>query len=544
MKNEVYVWMLIIVAIVSVALYARYFYQPAVSIALAMNANVPSQFYPYQKATVNIDVFNNGSSVISNMSIGIVVNENLTTLYKVTLPVGKQTSLSYNYSPLTPGTYAIKAVADPGRLYNIADRDRSQASVQITVLGAQNATPGDMLPPRNAIALHAENLTRGGYLLSTYLYDQYNVSNIGISDNGYLNGFLTPVLNLTSYYIKNISITNADYENGTSAQSIWIKGYLAPNIFSVAASASGLRWKNYTADSTTVTLVNVGGNATFCSWYSGGWLKTLSYAGGKGTCMDVFNGTESAGPILPGGISNALSDKISIANASELGSYSGIGKNGAYAARSSFFNNASFIYASIMNNTLQSDTCYGIISIFNGTYYCSTYLMPKSGGIQALSLIRTTTFFSKYNLTVMSLVNTSLALREVPETIALMKGFNITGTSLVLKSGITNVCSFDDTFGCGNVSYSDGTVTFRATNRLNQTLRLDNAECYTLGSVIPLPVNITLEPMQSTDISTACYGLSGKLSGFALNLHLKLALNYSVANLTNKVLGSAFIPIG
>jgi hypothetical protein len=544
MKNEVLVWIFVIAIIISVALYIRFFYQPTLTIALSSNNTVQSLLYPYQKVMLSFGVLNRGGSAINNMSVGILVNGNVTSLYKVTLPAGKQATIYYNYSPTKAGSYNISAVADPGKLYNLEDRAGAQAGIEFTVQQPQDSAPEGMLPKSNITAISGENFTRAGYLLSSYLSNQYDMSGLALTNDGSLNNFITPVLNLTSYYIKNISVSDADYDGGSSIYSIWIKGYLSANIFSIAAAASNLKWNSTTTTAGTTTFVNVSKNTTFCSWYAGGWLKTLSVRG-AGTCLGLLlpTGTPS-GNLSGGGISNTLYERIMIKNSSVIGNYSGMSGNKTYAAKTFFFTNTSFIYASISNNSIKSGTCYGIISKFNGTDYCSTYLLPTSGGIQSLSLIRTTAYVGTYNYTLLSLMNTSIVLRQVPIMGEIIDSIKTQGPSLAMTSGVVNTCSLNETFGCSNLAYNNGTVTYELTNRLNTTLNVKGAECYTVGSTIAFPINVTLGSFQSTNVSTACYGLTGKLSGFVIGQHLKLAINYTIANATKLALGTAFIPFG
>jgi hypothetical protein len=541
MKNEKYLWVAIAAVILLAAVYFKYFYQPAIGIELSIVGTVNQPLYPYQRITLLINASNNGGNAINNMSVGIIINGNLTALYKVALPVGKQTTISYNYSPVAPGTYTISAVADPGRFYNLVDRSKATANESFVVSEADNASPSGFLPLHNISKITNENLTKGGYLVSVYIWNQYGISRFSLTGNKALDRFLNPLLNLTSYYISNIIVANAKYPENVSAYSLWIKGYLSPNIFSVAASAAGLKWSNITAGIGRVTLVKIADNMTFCSWYSKGWMKTLSYQGNI-TCADLLNETGLPHQPLSGGIARQFYEKTLIPNASPLGEFSGVENNATYAARLSLFNNASFIYASVANNTLKGDTCYGLVSSINNSHYCSSILYSGN-----FSLIRTTAYVDTYNLTVMSLVNTSVVSEQVPIAIHIIKGFNISGNYLQFQSGITNTCSFSNGFGCDNLTYNlNGTASFRIMNEMNESVNLKGVSCYNFGNPHPTPLNTILSKGNTTKITTGCYGVTGKLSGLqvAIDLHLKLLLNYSIANMTHLVNGTAFIPFG
>lgn len=545
MKREVYFWVLIIVVIAAVALYFRLFYQPMLTISLGISSRVPAALYPYQKAMFDINAFNNGSSAVNNMSLGVTVNGNLTTLYKVTLPAGKQTTIGFNYSPTTSGAYVVDVVADPGKLYNLADRSAAQASYSFTVTAAENASPASLLPKQNVSSFKSSSLSNGGYVVSTYIYDQYGISRFALTDNPDLNRFLKPVLNLTSYYIKNISVAQAKYKDNSSAYSIWIRGYIAPNIFSAATTGSSLSTTNVSTKVGNATYIKLLNNTSFCSWYGGGWIKIVAAYNGK-NCILIVNETANASSETEfAGLGSLFSGRFAaIKNASFIGNYSGVSGSGDYIGRLLLFRNSSFVYAGIENTTGRNTTCYGLMNTENGTSYCSSYLFPKSQQIGNLSLIQTTAYKGKYNVSAFSLVNTSVVLALVPEVVGMLQGLNVSGSSLAFKSGIVNSCEFNASFPCSNTTYSNGTATFSILNNMSSEVKVNSISCYTLPGMLPSPVNKMLSSGSSLHISAPCFNLTTKLGGLELDLHLHIALNYSVSNLTHELVGSAFIPFG
>ena len=173
-------------------------------------------------------------------------------------------------------------------------------------------------------------------------------------------------------------------------------------------------------------------------------------------------------------------------------------------------------------------------------------MFPVSGKIGSLSLIRTTAYVGSYNFTTMSLVNTSIATSQIPVALDTIDSFKTPGNSLLLESGVVNTCSFNDTFGCSNITYLNGTVSFRVTNKLATPVTLNSADCSIIGTIFPTPIlNVTLGSMQSASVSAQCYSVTGRLSGFLLGQGLKLAMNYTAANgMTQNALGNAFIVFG
>ena len=114
MNREIYVWLVVILAVAFAGLYLRYFYQAQIGIELSLNTTgLNTSLYPYQRFSLPIVVSNTGGGAIENLSLGVFINGNLTVPYKVTLPQGKQAIIRYNYTPSTPGAYNIMVSADP-----------------------------------------------------------------------------------------------------------------------------------------------------------------------------------------------------------------------------------------------------------------------------------------------------------------------------------------------------------------------------------------------------------------------------------------------
>lgn len=545
MNREVYVWALIIIAILAVAFYLRLFYQPEINIALGISGNNPTQFYPFQKATFVINAHNNGSSAISNMSLAVSVNGNTMMLYKITLPAGKQTTISYNYSPASSGQYVISVVADPSRLYNLVDRSKSQADTDFSVMQPQNASPSATLPNQNFTAFQETNLTSGGYIISTHIADQYNVSRLALTYSPQLNNFLMRVLNLTTSYVRNLSLAQVRYVNGSEAYSLWIRGYIVPSIFGDAATGLGLSTTTLNTKVGKTTFVQVITNATLCSWYSGGWTKVLAEYGNMG-CYALVNETaQNTNPIQqPAGLAGNFSAGFRINDSSLLGRYNGVSESGGYMGGIWLLSNTSFIYVSIANTTGRNSTCFGAIGVENGNSYCTTYLYPASNQIGNFSLVRTTAYKGAYNLSAFALVNTSIVLEQAQLSQNILEHFNVSGPSLTFKSGIVNSCSFNQTFSCNNATYLNGTISFTLTNNMSSTARLNSISCFINAGVLPIPLNVSLAHGETSSISAPCYNITTRLSGPTLGLHLDLGLNYTTSNSTKIAYGSAFIPFG
>ncbi|MGC8547689.1 MAG: CARDB domain-containing protein [Candidatus Micrarchaeia archaeon] len=539
MKNEIYFWILAIIAIIGIALAIRFLYQPMISIRLSTNTGL-IHAYPYQTIEVPITVFNNGNAAIKNMSIGIYVNNTFNMLYHITLPAGKELTILYNYTPAYPGTYTIQAVADPGRLYNIADRATAQTSTTAYVSPAENATPYSLLPAGNIVNQSVIKLDSGAYVFASYLNSTYGLK-MGLTPNSRINSFLNAVLGYVIYYIREIASASAQYKNGSQAYAIWLQGYVSPNMTNTAAVITGMKSENITRNGISVTFVSLGGNTTLCSYYSRGWIKILGYMG-NGTCLSELNTSKITSIRLASFYNKTM------ANATNIGNYSFVGKVGEISGDFALFANRTLMYATVSNSSVSknsSNVCYGLINTFGNESYCSEYVFPVSTAhiVNGSSLIRTTAYINSYNASVYSLVNTSLIMDQVPINIQAIKGYGIKGGYLAFVSGIKSTCSFNSTFACSNVTWTNGTLGFRLRN-LGSTARLNSVSCYMTPKAIPQTLNETIQSNSTIGINATCYESGAKMSGIALNLGLKLVLNYTLNNSTQQVNGTAYIPIG
>ncbi|VVB77005.1 Uncharacterised protein [uncultured archaeon] len=544
MKNETYVWISILIIIAVAALSFRYLYQPTLSVELGMNGSAAiAGLYPYQNAALPITIYNSGSGPVKNLSIGVFVNGNLTTLYKITLPSGKQTVIPFNYSPTEQGTYNITATADPSKLYAISNREKATSAIVLTVKAPDNESAYGLLPLANVTLRRDVNLRHGGYLTSTYIGNEYNDSGLSVIDNKKVGGFIGPLLNLTAYYINNMTVSSAKYVNGDSAYAIWIRGYINPDVISFAANASGLRHSSIMTASGNMTFVRVSNDTSLCSWYSGGWLKMLAYVGAK-NCSQALS--ESAASAPSNRVVDSFYGKLMPAGGSVLANYTWISGAVSSSSTLSMLGNSSFVYEGISNNTARDSACYGIVSTTNGTHYCSTYVVPKSNKIGGpYSLIKTTAYIGTYNLTVMSLFNSSFMQTQIPLNINLIREFNISGKSQGFRSGLVNTCSFNQSLLCSNVTFANGTISFRIANNYSSPIRLDSISCFANGASPATELDQVLGAGQAYNATTQCYSKGSVISGIPLNLYLNLKLNYTAsANETRVLVGNAHILFG
>ena len=542
--NETYIWIVIVAVVLAVALYFRYMYQPSLGIELSMNASAQGQLYPYQTSYLPIKAYNTGSAPITNMSVGIEINNNLTRLYKITLPPGKETVIYYNYTPKEPGNYNISAVADPGKLYNIADRSRTKAGADLQVLVPENAMPYGMLPSGNITSSGAYDVRGAGFIASSFLYGSYNISEFGLTSIRDANRLLYPVFNSVAYYIANLSVAHANYSDGSVAYSIWLKGYISQNITNTAAALYGINAMTADRNGKNITFVEMKNGTSVCSFYSKGWIKMLAFSGAD-SCLSALNSTGNATLA-----ENPLYNKTVPKNTSIFGNFSdSTGEIGRTATL--YLENNSIIYSSITSNDGKNSTCsshrnYGVVSTYDGISFCSTYITQTSSSKNlSIALLETKAFVGNYNLSVLSLINVAKLSDQVPINIGIIRGFNITGQSIQFVSGFKNTCSFNtSSFGCDNATLSNSTLTFGLTDNAGNAIRLNGISCYELPPQLEIGLNKSMTSGSEASISVPCYNLGKSISGLTLGLNLNILLNYTIDNKTQTTLGSAHLTIG
>lgn len=411
-------------------------------------------------------------------------------------------------------------------------------------MAPDNATPYALLPAANLTSLQSVNLQRGGYIVNAYLNSSFSTGAFAIIGNGEINSFIGPVLNLTAYYTYNSSLANAKYVNGDRAYSIWIRGYANPSIVATAANASKLQYSSIRTSFGNMTLVKISNGTTLCSWYAGGWLKMLAYVGSR-SCYQAINA--SAAGAVNGPAHSVLPSSSALENASLLANYTGKMGSVTYSATLSMLGsstNSSFVYVEVSNNTAVDNICDGIITNVSNKHYCSVYLFPLSGSAGSISLIKTTSYAGTYNLTVMSLVNTSKILAQAQTNINIIRGFNFSGSSIGFISGRVDTCSFNASFPCANATFNNGMMTFRITDNMSSGAKLNRVACYSSGTANQTYVGSALTAGGTMNVTVPCYSYGALISGIPLNLNLNLLLNYTVANTMKTLAGRAYIPIG
>lgn len=525
MVREAYVWAAFIVIVIAVAAYFRFYYQPTLSMAVGMPPG-PVSVYPYQELRIPIVINNTGAAGIYNMSFGLYTDGNISMVYKADIPAGKRATVYYNFTPTESGAYNISFVADPGRLYDISDRQFARSSIDVNVMQADRADPYSLINPAGMLGADQFNLSASGYEIATYLYNNFSADKLELTGSPLVNSFVYPMLDVYAKYIEHIAIAHA-YYNGSYEASMWLQGYLLPSAFYEAAIGKNL---NATMDG-NLTVIEFGSGTSMCSWYSGGWIKSVvSVKGADCRLLAARSGSFS--------YTSPLYSKLGAASP-QLLNYSGFYQNISYAGDISIAN-SSFVYRSLISGTNASNVCWGNIYSFNGVSYCGQFLQ----GVSNTVLLKYERITGAYNMSEWILANDSQLSSSADRAVSLLSGYNFTGKDVAFVSGYAtanNTCYIDSHVRCGGESFSHNSLSFRITSTYGESMTLEGVKCFGVGSSPETKLSGTLAQGGSANISTPCYTGGNEITGGIIGSTLNLDLYYTVGNRTVISDGYAYI---
>ncbi|MCL5100549.1 MAG: hypothetical protein M1122_01155 [Candidatus Marsarchaeota archaeon] len=521
-KLEMYLWIVFIAAIAVAVVYSRFIYKPEVVMSLRFTST-PSNIFVYQNVVLPINVSNIGSIQIINMSVGIFVNNTLSGIYHVSLPRNTSATLNFSYTPKLPGKYNVTVMADPNNLYNLGNR-KSASDTFILVANPVETPAAYSLLPDGPIVSRSMVMTNLGYVASSYLLNNYSMTQLGLSNISVANSLFYPLLNLTTPYLSDVAVASARYNNA-SALSLWISGYLKPNIVDVAAEGKGINFTNESVGGKSVSVMQLDSNTTLCSWYDGGWIKNFVYRGPL-SCLSVLNRTI----VQNKSQSNPLADKLNQLSQGVVENFS-YAYGGNYIIGKMLVVNSSVMFASLQNFGIDNNRlCSGPITNINNASYCSYYVFPLSGMIGNFSLIKTLAFTKEYNSSVVALVNTSDVLNQVAYNIGALNQFNITGPYLNFSSGISNICKFGGGFECSSAKLINNSVMFTLVNKNNESVVLNSVGCIVQNATYYTNLTSVVEVGKSVNVTSGCGDLfsSSNPNSYVASIYLKFGLNYTI----------------
>ena len=537
---------IILIAFIAVAAYAAYsllgpyFIQTPVSIGLSFASQSPSQIYPFEKVNLPLQISNLGSNPIENMNIQVYMNGNAFEYYTVTLPQGKSATISFNFTPDSAGSYAISAAADPGKLYDVADRNAAQSAVYVNVSAYEKADPWSLLPSGNVTSTSYFNGTPLALVTLDLLKSEYGISLLHNSQTTGFDNVFWPMFNVTNQYIRNVSIAYANYSGGSSAYSVWLRAYLVPSVVKDAESGAGLYTLTTQMDGINVTYSRYG-KTSVCSWYSEGWIKIVEYS--DSNCTSAASGS-IAGNYLHG---YAYQQPVNI---TLPGNYSSGGINASYAyalgnsrfgiGRMGVLGDGIAVPMVAGNSDTSKRTCYGTISTYGNVSVCSTYLFASGQrGIGPTSVVMSTRLTSRYNASMILFVNTSALSSNLQLATNYLDSLKLNGTGVGFTSALQSSCSFESRFSCTYYNFTNSTLDI-GLDSINGTSKVVNAQCF-YGKAGKSENESVYVGNSVKEISINCYDGANRISGVALGLNLTVKIGYTVGNSVGDASGSAMI---
>ncbi|MCL5786580.1 MAG: hypothetical protein M1520_00025 [Candidatus Marsarchaeota archaeon] len=544
MKNEIYLWIALFVIIAVAALWYRFYYTASYQLTVSFNrTSLSNSIYPYQNVVMPIVVSNTGGSAISNLDFGLYMNGSLKNTYKLDIPVGKSAVIPFNYTPTTAGTYNVLVVADPGKVFDISDRQQAQANASFTVLNSEAPAPYEYINGNGLVSGSYSTLGTTGIITDSYLYTNYTFSKAAFSNISALNNLLYPITDIAGAYINEMAYSNGYYGGDNSISSIWIKSYIEPSAFAYAVSYKGLQHHNFSVNGTSVLFAKLSNSSTMCSWYSGGWIKIIG-TNGTANCTSVVKSPASLHyePVLSG---MAFANNTIASNATSIGNYSEFVGNVFTQGRMLELNDSVDYIQVSTNLTNPFLVCYGAIYNISDVYLCSTYNLNSAGKIGNYSFVTTRAYLGSLNYTAYSLSATSDILRSVPEAISIIQAasYKNRAKSLQFLPGINSNCGFVEGFNCTDISFINSTVHFKIRNLYNSSVSLTSGSCFAEApSHLFQNMSYVLGHNESANVSIGCSYYNGtRIYGVPFNLYLGLTVNYTLNKTRSQANGSAYI---
>lgn len=550
--REIIVYALIAAIIVAVVVFALSgsILNSSYNVSVALSGVGQSAAYPYQTSHFMITVANNGSSKVNNMLLGFYINGISISTNTVSIPPHQSITLYRNYTYKASGNYSFQAVADPGHLLNMPNRQQASSSLVSRISQPQTADVYTSIPNANITSTQEFTLSGMGAYSSVAVASRYNIT--------LFNQLLGPAQGVMLKAFQNFAPgiayakgAYAQYANNSTAYVVWLQGTVnAPlinNLLSSFVGSSTARYGNITYTRTSNTI-------STCDWYESGWTKLISYYNNSrpGTCMNLalarFNSSEGAF------IANSLISKTNFTDyqadfyytdSTQLGSILAYSKNSLSATR--LFNNTVGLFASSISElprgingiSTSRNLCYGLIYNNKSTHVCSIVVPTRNSSVtQPFELVKSTEILPDYLVVVYSLVNSTLATIAHANAANLMGALTMNSTSAAWTTGFQNGCSMtNSSIGCAfrKFNYSGGTAYVNMTNMYASPIMISAINCGIAPGFPNTAIGQTIAVNKTVPLSFTCYNLAVP-SVAAINQYT-LNVTYVINNSTRSASG-------
>lgn len=542
---------LFVVVVIAAVIAAAEFTSNSYSLSVIMASNRTAIIFPYHTSLFTIKVSNNGGSAIKNLIVGLYLNGTELKHYTVTIPGHNNVTLSANYTYRTSGTFYFQAVADPGKLLNVANRNGTESGVLVNVTAPELPNVYKSIPNGNVVDTQSFVLSGTGMYSTSAIAQTYNLK--------LMNAVFGSSKNMTAKIFENIYGyiayafgASTDYANGTSAYSVWLQGTVTPDLVGLVTSTFRVPMSNATVNGTRIVVARTGNQTSMCTSYSNGWTKMLVYYNNSknATCLS-FMGREYQ-PTESNTLVDALNSSKEItryqsgfmyANSTKLGSslpYS----NSAFGVIN-FFQNDYGLFAGYVQRSVNAvditanRTCYGITYDNGNTHMCSYITVPTDFSMaQGYGLVNTTEVTANYTVTLYSLVNESNLLAAHQNGAALINALRINGSSARWVQAQKNTCQFNDpSLGCSinSFDYYNNTANLSVRNRLGSPINITGVGCHLPGVKYNALVNGTVKGNSATSLKFECYNMVSALTSVE---NYEITMNYTRGGINSVAIGT------
>jgi hypothetical protein len=531
------------------------------SVFVSIAAELPSNSYPFQTLSFKVLVNNTGHSGISSMPVVLYLNGNPIDTYKVTIPAGQSAGINESYIYPSNGTYQFEAVADPGQLLDIVDRQHAESTLTVNVSAEQVPRPFSSIPNNGFGSATGFSFFGNGTSVSYLLADQYGIGMFNYT-MGPANSILSAVLGDLAGTINIAEGALVPYNAGGTGYSIWLQGTLTPKLVSDIVSSFSLNAKPIEANGSDATIAAINSTTSLCTFYSGGWTKIVVYqntTGGTscaGVVTKLYNGTAQADASAAYNSSTALrkyNSEFFYRNSSYLGGI--ISYNRKQLETSNLFQNQYGYFVSYIARNAEpvnissfNESCPGII-YSNGTAdICSSYVQARSAATNGYDMINETEVTSNYTVSLFSLVAAGNVIIANQNGVNLIKALNVSESPARWSSKYRNSCLiYNASLKCSFVSfnYSADTAVLNITNALAGRVIINSVSCYAPGERHNESVNYTVPEGSSADVGLLCYTIPTAPVGITSSYSISIGYFYNgserstsgVLNITNIGLG-------
>jgi hypothetical protein len=311
--------------------------------------------------------------------------------------------------------------------------------------------------------------------------------------------------------------------------SVWINGYVSPSSIDAVAEGKGINVTQYR----NVSVMNFGNSTTLCSWYSGGWTKTLVSILGKNCTAYITNTTNTL---------NNSNLYFALRNRNDsLLNFSGYAPNLTYAG-DIFANGNALVFESLMKGVYFDNTCYGNILNLSNHSYCLQALFQGNVLLNQMNRLA-----GRYNISVWWIPSANATQSSENYALNLSGSYDLAGNGITFVSAYANRCIFSQLITCQNPVFASNLTKLRIglsiVNGYNGAIRLNGIGCTLMGNFTMSRLDVGVPAGKNATVYMPCYNYGTEINSSIIpsGATLQIELNYSRNNITNTTYGFAEI---